>query len=131
MKTIYKSALCVGALFALLCLLNAHRSFVHSPDGRKTLTVFRPVSWFWRSDYYLIPGRYTDFFPPETNYALIEPVGFCWLEVNWAPLDGHALKMAFTSGCVRDRLSSRVYMSPTGAFDNYRDDEPYQPPKHM
>ena len=122
MKTMLRCALCAGALFALLCLFNAHRCFVQSPDGRQTITLFRPVSWFWRSDFYLIPSRYTAWLPPREDYALIEPVGMCYLDVNWAPADGHALKMAFSSGCVRNRLSPRVYMAPTGHFETYLDE---------
>ena len=131
MKAAVWTGLSVLGLFALLCILNAHRSFVNSPDGTKTITVYRPVSWFWRSDYYLIPERYTAFFPPDNNYALIEPAGMCFLEVNWAPMDAYLLKMAFSSGCTRNCLTSRVYMSPTGFFENYRDGkEAYQWPKY-
>ena len=131
MKFLLKGVL--GALFlvVMLCVRNAHRSFIHSPDGQKTLTVFRPVSWFWRSDYCLIPARYTAWGPPRDGYGLVEPVGLCFLDVNWAPADGHVLKMAFSSGCVRNRLSPRVYMAPTGHFERYLDEgESFAGPKY-
>jgi hypothetical protein len=109
-------------VFALLCLLNSRRVYINSPDGKKTITLFRPISFFWKSYYYIIPSKYSFLSPPVSGYAKVEPLGMCFININWQPKKAYRIKFAFSSGALVNKLPNDVYMPPNSKIDFYKDE---------
>jgi hypothetical protein len=112
-----------------LCLLNSKRKFIQSPDGKKCITFFRPVSLFWDNTFYVIPYKYKGHLAPSTNYVIIKPKGLNDFVVNWKPTKTYTLKMAFESGFVVNKFDSSVFFATN--YNDYLDSgETYLYPKY-
>jgi hypothetical protein len=118
-------------VFISLCALNERRGIIRSPLGEQYITIFRPVSLFWKNELYVIPYKYEGFFAPKSNYAIIKPRGFNYLNINWRP-DGHCrLKLEFSSGFTINNLDSLKFKFAREQKDFLDNGDSFSYPKYV
>lgn len=87
-KLIYFILLMTLLFFVFRYLDHDRRIYIHSPDGKKTITLYLPF-YLFHNKYYLIPYKYTSLMVPSDDYCRYY-IGFGRDDlndfyVNWYP----------------------------------------------
>jgi len=123
--------ICSMLIFTGLCVLNTRRGVIASPFGGRYVTIFRPVSLFWENEFYVIPYNYDGFFAPKSNFAVIKPTGFSYLNVNWKPNDPRMLKIDFSSGYIINNFDTSKFVFAIEERDFLDNGDFFYYPKYM
>jgi hypothetical protein len=101
----------IVVLFIVCEFIAAKRVYLQSPDGSKTITLYKYN--FFSNECYVTPYKYTGLFPPKDNYYTVT-VMFTdlanYILINWHPLDGSYLKMS-TYKYITNKLHDNIKIS--------------------